>query len=59
MDPIETAYQVTQSLFGPDSPVPWWAWAALLTMIFWGLLVPQWPAKPQLAKDAKGGKGKK
>lgn len=21
--------------------VPWWAWAALLVMIFWGALVPE------------------
>jgi hypothetical protein len=25
-------------LLGPDSVVPWWAWAAVLVMIFWGLL---------------------
>jgi hypothetical protein len=23
-----------------DLGVPWWGWAALIVMIFWGLLVP-------------------
>jgi hypothetical protein len=32
------AYRLTGDLFGPGSPVPWWAWAAVLVMIFWGLL---------------------
>ena len=30
---LTTAYAVTDG-------VPWWAWVALLTMLFWGLLVP-------------------
>jgi hypothetical protein len=37
----DLAYNVTSELFGPDARVPWWAWLALLVMIFWGLLVPQ------------------
>jgi hypothetical protein len=35
----DLAYSITTQLFGPDSPVPGWAWAAVLAMIFWGLLV--------------------
>jgi hypothetical protein len=31
---------VTGDLFGPGSPVPWWAWVAVLAMVLWGLLVP-------------------
>jgi hypothetical protein len=29
---------IVLELFGPRSVVPWWAWAAVLIMIFWGLL---------------------
>jgi hypothetical protein len=35
----ELAYRLNGALFGPGSQVPWWAWVALLGMIFWGLLV--------------------
>lgn len=37
---LDLAYQWTSSLVGPQSPVPWWAWAAGLAMIFWGVLGP-------------------
>lgn len=37
---MEMAYEIAGDLFGPASPVPWWAWVALLVMIFAGLLVP-------------------
>ena len=37
---MDMAYGLISGLFGPASPVPWWAWAAALVMIFWGLLVP-------------------
>ncbi|WP_238547296.1 hypothetical protein [Actinoplanes friuliensis] len=33
---------VIADLFGPDSPVPWWAWAATAIMIFGGLLAPMY-----------------
>ena len=36
----DLAYHVTSELFGAGALVPWWAWLALLAMIFWGLLVP-------------------
>lgn len=26
--------------------VPWWAWAALLVMIFWGVLLPERDDRP-------------
>jgi hypothetical protein len=38
-------------LFGPGSAVPWWAWLALLVMIFWGLLVPE-------QEDRRPGRGR-
>jgi len=31
---IDQAYRVASELFGPDASVPWWAWLALLVMIF-------------------------
>ena len=34
----DRVYGLTGDLFGPGSPVPWWAWIALLVMILWGLL---------------------
>jgi hypothetical protein len=37
---VDVAYSVTSELFGPDARVPWWAWVALLAMVFGGLLVP-------------------
>jgi hypothetical protein len=41
MDAVTTvAYALASELVGPDARVPWWAWAALLAMIFCGLLVP-------------------
>ena len=43
---IEQAYRVASELFGPDAWVPWWAWLALLVMIFWGLLVPDGRGQP-------------
>jgi hypothetical protein len=36
----DVAYNVTSELFGLDAWVPWWAWLALLAMIFWGVLAP-------------------
>ena len=36
----DVAYALTSALFGRHAMVPWWAWLALLVMIFWGLLIP-------------------
>jgi hypothetical protein len=36
----DVAYGVVRELVGPDAWVPWWAWFAVLAMIFWGLLIP-------------------
>jgi len=44
-DYIDQAYAVTSQLVGPQAWVPWWVWLAVLTMIFWGLLVPD-PSDP-------------
>jgi len=34
----DIAYGLTRELVGPEAVIPWWAWAAALIMIFWGLL---------------------
>jgi hypothetical protein len=36
----DVAYDVMSELFGADARVPWWAWVALLVMVFGGLLAP-------------------
>jgi hypothetical protein len=40
MDYLNFGYELVTELVGPGSVVPWWAWLALLTMIFGGLLAP-------------------
>ena len=40
MDYVELAYELTTGLVGPGAVVPWWAWLAVLVMIFGGLLGP-------------------
>ncbi|OJF10340.1 hypothetical protein [Couchioplanes caeruleus] len=37
---LDPAYEWTSLLVGPEAVVPWWAWVALLVMIFWSLLAP-------------------
>ena len=37
------AAAVLDRLFGPTSPIPGWAWLALVVMILWGLLLPDRP----------------
>ena len=37
---IDPAYAWVSALVGPHAVIPWWAWLAALTMIFWGLLAP-------------------
>jgi hypothetical protein len=43
---LAVAVELTSELFGPQSPVPWWAWVALLAMIFMGLLLPTQQEQP-------------
>jgi len=38
---FNTAYDVTTQLFGPESGIPWWAWAFVLVAVFFKVLVPQ------------------
>jgi len=38
---VNTAYDVTTQLFGPDSGIPWWAWGLVLVVLFWKVLLPE------------------
>jgi hypothetical protein len=44
---IDLLTPILTELVGPQSIIPWWAWAATFVMIFWGLL-----GKHVLTKDA-------
>jgi hypothetical protein len=37
---MDVAYTVASALIGPDAVVPWWAWLAILLLIFGRLLAP-------------------
>lgn len=60
---VNTAYDVTSQLFGPESSIPWWAWALVLVAIMWKMLLPE--RKTAEERDAAmvaamtGGDGKK
>ena len=41
----DVAYALTSGLFGRNAVVPWWAWLALVVLIFWGLLIGDPPPK--------------
>jgi hypothetical protein len=36
---LDTAYQVSTAMFGPDSGIPWWGWIAVIVALFWKVLV--------------------
>jgi hypothetical protein len=38
---VDVVNSVANSLFGPDSPVPWWAWAGLFAMLVWRIVLPE------------------
>jgi hypothetical protein len=38
---INTAYDVTTQIFGPDSGIPGWAWLFVLVALFWKILIPE------------------
>jgi hypothetical protein len=38
---VNTAYDVTSQLFGPESGIPWWAWGLVLIALFWKVLLPE------------------
>ncbi|MEV4345234.1 hypothetical protein AB0J83_12225 [Actinoplanes sp. NPDC049596] len=45
---IDSAYDVTSQLFGPESGVPWWAWIVVAAAFFWKLAVRE----PKTADEA-------
>jgi hypothetical protein len=68
---LDSAYDVTSQLFGPESGIPWWAWMFVLVAMMWKVLVPEPKTARQqaddrermilaeLAGDGGGKKGKK
>jgi hypothetical protein len=38
---VNTTYDVTTQLFGPESGIPWWAWGLVLVALFWKVLLPE------------------
>ncbi|MCO8273531.1 hypothetical protein M1L60_23325 [Actinoplanes sp. TRM 88003] len=44
---LNTAYDVTNGLFGPESGIPWWAWMAVVGAMFWKVAVKE----PKTATD--------
>ncbi|WP_250028930.1 hypothetical protein [Paractinoplanes maris] len=44
---LNTAYDVTTALFGPESGIPWWAWMAVVVFLFWKVAVKE----PKTATD--------
>ena len=69
---MNSAYDVTTQLFGPESGIPWWAWAVIAVAIFWKIAVREPKNASELAHERdelmlgnlldngkKGKKGKK
>jgi len=48
---LDTAYNVTSQLFGPESGIPWWAWMFVLVAMMWKVLVPEPKTARQHAED--------
>jgi hypothetical protein len=46
---LNTAYDVTTQLFGPESGIPWWAWLFVIVALFWKVAVPE----PKAAGDER------
>ena len=38
---VNTAYDLTIQLFGPESGIPWWAWGLVLVVVFWKMFLPE------------------
>jgi hypothetical protein len=61
---VDTAYNVTSQLFGPDSGIPWWAWGLVLVGLMWKMLLPERKTVEErdaalVAAMTSGGDGKK
>jgi hypothetical protein len=47
---IDTAYDVTTQLFGPDSGIPWWSWIVVFVALFWKVLIPERKTAREIAE---------
>jgi hypothetical protein len=65
---VDNAYTVTSNLFGPESGIPWWAWAFVVAAIMFKVLVGSPKTAREVADDRDqmmldellgGGDGKK
>jgi hypothetical protein len=51
---MDSAYDVTAQMFGPDSNIPPWAWAFVLIALLWKVVMPQIKSVRELAdRDAE------
>jgi hypothetical protein len=48
---MDSAYDVTAQMFGPDSNIPPWAWAFVLITLLWKVVMPQTKSVRELADD--------
>jgi hypothetical protein len=48
---MDSAYDVTAQMFGPDSNIPPWAWAFVLIALLWKVVMPQSKSVRELADD--------
>ncbi len=61
---VDTAYNVTSQLFGPNSGIPWWAWVLIPVAIMFKMLFPERKTaadrdEAMVAAMTGGGDGKK
>lgn len=48
---MDSAYDVSAQLFGPDSGIPSWAWIFVLIALFWKVVIPQPKCGRELADE--------
>lgn len=48
---MDSAYDVTAQMFGPDSNIPPWAWAFVLIALLCAVVMPQSKSVRELADD--------
>jgi hypothetical protein len=48
-DALDKASEVTSVIFGPESEIPWWAWAFVVLAMFWKVAVQE----PKTAQETR------
>jgi hypothetical protein len=48
---LNTAYDVTTQLFGPESGIPWWAWGFVVLALFWKVAIGNPKSVREVAED--------